>query len=114
MFEQFVHDWALHAATLVDGLAALLILAAILPAIARSAAALARPDPAPRLNRIRVRISQWLALALEFLIGSDIIRTAVSPDWRELGQLAAIVVLRVVIEYTLMHEVDEPARNEGN
>lgn len=114
MFEQFVHDWALRAATLLDALTALLILAAILPAILRAAAVLAWRDPAPRLNQIRVRISQWLALALDFLIGSDIIRTAVSPDWRELGQLAAIVVLRVVIEYTLMREVDKSACDEGD
>ncbi len=113
MFEQLVHDWALRAATFLDALTALLIVGAVLPAVIRAGFALLLADPGPRINAIRGRVSQWLALALELLIGSDIIRTAVSPDWRELGQLAAIVFLRVVIEYTLMHEVEEPARDEG-
>ena len=50
-------------------------------------------------------MTPWLAS--ELLIGSDIIRTAVSPTWDDIAQLAAIVALRVVIEYTLMHDVKE-------
>lgn len=114
MFEQFVHEWALRAATFLDALTALLIVGAVLPAVVRAGFSLVSADPGPRINRIRARVSQWLALALELLIGSDIIRTAISPDWRELGQLAAIVVLRVVIEYTLMHGVEESAGDEAS
>jgi uncharacterized membrane protein len=55
-------------------------------------------------------LSERFVFALELLIGSDIIRTAVSPTWQDLGQLAAIVVLRVAIDYTLIREIK---RDEG-
>jgi len=32
----------------------------------------------------------WLVLALEFLLAADILRTAISPTWNDIGQLAAI------------------------
>lgn len=35
-----------------------------------------------------------LALALEFELAADILRTAIAPTWNEIGQFAAIIVLR--------------------
>jgi len=45
-------------------------------------------------------------LALEFLLGADILRTAVAPSWQEIGQLAAIVVIRTFLNYFLQRELD--------
>ena len=36
----------------------------------------------------------WLVLALEFLLAADILRTAISPTWNDIGQLAAIAAIR--------------------
>jgi uncharacterized membrane protein len=72
--------------------------------VATAALTLRRSDPPARLAPIRHRLGRWLGLALELLIGGDIIRTAVAPTWNDIGQLAAIVALRVVIEYTLIYE----------
>jgi len=36
-----------------------------------------------------------------------ILRTAVAPTWTEIGQLAAIVVLRTVLNYFLQQEIDK-------
>ena len=35
----------------------------------------------------------WLVLALEFLLAADILRTAISPTWTDIGQLAAIAAI---------------------
>lgn len=113
MIEAFVRDWALQAASLIDGVATLVILLASLQAVWGSVVALAGPRGLAALQPVRVRLSRWLALALELLIGSDIVRTAVAPSWTEIGQLAAIVVLRVVINYTLMHDIRESGANES-
>jgi uncharacterized membrane protein len=114
VIEAFVRDWALQAASLIDGAATLVIVLASLQAIWGSVAALAGPRrELAVLQSVRVRLSRWLALALELLIGSDIVRTAVAPSWTEIGQLGAIVVLRVVINYTLMHDIRESGANES-
>jgi len=59
---------------------------------------------------IRLNLGRSLALALEFLLGADILRTAVAPSWREIGQLAAIVVIRTFLNYFLQRELDSAVR----
>jgi uncharacterized membrane protein len=105
MFEAFVHDWALRGADLLDGLAAIVVVAAGLRAFIVALAALAWRDSTLTINPVRGRLSRWLALALELMIGSDIIRTAIAPSWIDLGQLAAVIAIRLVLEYTLLREI---------
>jgi uncharacterized membrane protein len=59
---------------------------------------------------IRLELGRWLALALEFELAADILRTAIAPTWNEIGQLAAIVVLRTVLNYFLQQEIDKAAK----
>jgi uncharacterized membrane protein len=61
----------------------------------------------------RLRLGQALSLALELLIGADILKSAVSPSWEELGQLAAIVGIRTVLNYFLLYEMRMLSREEG-
>ena len=63
---------------------------------------------------VRLRLGRWLAVSLEFETAADILRTAVAPTWNEIGQLAAIVVLRTALNYFLEQEISKaesrPAR----
>ena len=56
---------------------------------------------------IREHLGYYLLLALEFLIAVDIIETLMHPDWKELGILAALVVLRTVMGFSLNWELKE-------
>ena len=58
---------------------------------------------------VRLRLGRWLAVALELELGADILRTAVAPTWNEIGQLAAIVVLRTALNFFLQKEIDKAA-----
>jgi uncharacterized membrane protein len=58
-------------------------------------------------TQIRLSLGRWLALALEFELAADILRTAVAPTWTEIGQLAAIVILRTALNYFLQREIDQ-------
>jgi uncharacterized membrane protein len=55
---------------------------------------------------VRLRLGRWLAVALEFLLAADILRTAVAPTWDEIGKLAAIAALRTLLNYFLQKEID--------
>lgn len=53
---------------------------------------------------IRLRLARWLALAIEFELAADIIRTMIAPTWNDIGQLAAIIVIRTALNFFLGRE----------
>jgi uncharacterized membrane protein len=55
-------------------------------------------------------LGRSLALSLEFLLGADILRTAVEPSWDEIGRLAAIAAIRTALNYFLQREIAQDAR----
>jgi len=58
------------------------------------------------------RFGMWLLLGLEFELAADIIRSVVSPTWRDLGQLGAIAVIRTFLNYFLEKDLETVARAE--
>jgi uncharacterized membrane protein len=62
---------------------------------------------------VRLRLGKWLALALEFALASDLIRTAVAPGWDEIGKLAAIMTLRTALNYFLERELEQADRRSS-
>ena len=62
---------------------------------------------------VRLRLGRWLAVALEFELAADILRTAVAPTWSELGQLAAVAAIRTALNFFLQQEIDKAAIRRG-
>src|SRR6185436_20766687 len=60
-----------------------------------------------RFDAIRLMLARYLALALEFQLAADVVDTAVSPEWRHIGQLAAIATIRTALNYFLGREMRE-------
>jgi uncharacterized membrane protein len=90
----------------VEAIAALVIAAAVLrAALATVLVAVRRPPEAEGLERVRLQLGRGLSLALEFEVAADILRTSVAPTWTQIGQLAAIVVLRTALNYFLQQEI---------
>ncbi len=56
---------------------------------------------------LRLVLARYLALALEFQLGADILSTAVAPTWNEIGQLGAIAIIRTALNYFLSKEMKE-------
>ncbi len=70
---------------------------------------------------IRLHLGRFLALGLEFQLASDILATAVAPTFEEVQLLAAIAIIRTVLNYFLQKELEreqapsEPGRDvSGN
>lgn len=57
-------------------------------------------------NQIRLILARYLALALEFQLGADILSTAISPSWEQIGKLGAVAVIRTGLNYFLMREME--------
>lgn len=64
-------------------------------------------------NGIRLTLARYLALALEFQLGADILSTAIAPSWQEIGKLGAIAVIRTGLNYFLSQEMVEEREAEA-
>lgn len=62
-------------------------------------------------NKIRLVLARYLALALEFQLGADILSTAIAPTWDQIGKLGAIAVIRTALNYFLFLEMKEEQKN---
>ena len=70
------------------------------------------PPQLESFNRIRLTLARFLALALEFQLGADILSTAIAPSWDQIGKLGAIAIIRTALNYFLMREMRDE-RTEG-
>lgn len=74
----------------------------------------ARPALPDAANEgVRLRLARWLAVALEFALAADILRTAIAPSWEDIGKLAAIATLRTLLNYSLQREIETAERHEN-
>jgi uncharacterized membrane protein len=60
-----------------------------------------------RLEAIRLHLGRWLSMALEFQLASDIVATTVNPNGDQLIQLAAVAVIRTLLNVFLAKEIDQ-------
>jgi len=58
-------------------------------------------------TEIRLLFGSWLALALEFQLGADILATTISPSLTKLGELAMLAVIRTFLNYFLTKELEQ-------
>lgn len=71
------------------------------------------PPQLERYNQIRLTLARYLALALEFQLGADILSTAVAPSWTQIGKLGAIAVIRTGLNYFLIREMQQERTGTG-
>lgn len=55
---------------------------------------------------IRLRLARGMLLALDFEVGSDILKTILVPSITELTILAVVVGIRIVLSWSLSKEID--------
>jgi uncharacterized membrane protein len=63
---------------------------------------------------IRLTLARYLALALEFQLGADILSTAIAPSWEQIGKLGAIAVIRTALNFFLSKEMEEERKQSGD
>ena len=107
-----VKIWTGWLATGVEAAAAFVIAVAVLRALVGAGRLLLAPGGQNDAfsEGVRLRLARWLAVALEFALAADILRTAVAPSWDEIGKLAAIATLRTLLNFFLQREIEGEAR----
>lgn len=59
---------------------------------------------------IRLCFGTWLALALEFQLGADILSTTIAPTFETIGELGATALIRTFLNYFLNKELEAEAK----
>jgi uncharacterized membrane protein len=108
-----IKEYVIHAVEalklFIETIGALIIGLGILLALYYFIRALIPPQ-VESYNKIRLVLARYLALALEFQLGADILSTAIAPSWDQIGKLAAIAVIRTALNYFLSLEMKAESR----
>lgn len=91
-----------HAAEI---LAAIIIGIAVLRALIKYMSLMLGMKQKTSNESIRVQFGSSVAIALELLLGADVLATAVAPSWDDIGKLAAIATIRTALNYFLEKEL---------
>ncbi|HEV2799889.1 MAG TPA: DUF1622 domain-containing protein [Pyrinomonadaceae bacterium] len=114
--ETSVRHGVLWLRLFVETMGAVVICIGIVVAAVQFARTLLSGDHQDNYNRTRLTLARYLALALEFQLGADILSTAIAPSWDQIGKLGAIAVIRTGLNYFLMREMKQErkeTRDEG-
>jgi len=113
--EDLVRTGTEWAAIFVEGAAVLVVVLAAVESVWRSLVIFVGRPAAEDAAKgaLRLHLARWLAIALELALAADILRTAVAPSWEDIGKLAAIAVLRTLLNFFLQREIEIAARQEA-
>ncbi|HAC62504.1 MAG TPA: hypothetical protein DCF68_02955 [Cyanothece sp. UBA12306] len=56
-------------------------------------------------QKSRLQLGYSFSLGLSFLIGASILRTTLTPNWNDIGQLTAIIAVRTLLNYLLLQAI---------
>lgn len=104
--EQTVQNFVLWLRLMVETTGAIVISLGVVASILYFVRSL-MPPQLTGYNEIRLTLSRFLALALEFQLGADILSTAIAPSWNQIGKLGAIAFIRTALNYFLIREMRE-------
>ena len=90
----------------IETIGAALIAVGVAVAVTQLLRQFIRHDVA-QFTTIRLTLARYLALALEFQLGADILSTAIAPSWQQIGKLGVIAVIRTGLNYFLSREMQE-------
>jgi len=110
--EEWLHGVVSLLVRLVEAAAAIVIFSGAAVGFVLFVIAAVRGQRTRSFERIRLTLGRFLALGLEFQLGSDLLRTAVAPSWQQIGQLAAVAAIRTALNYFLGREIREEQRQE--
>jgi len=92
---------------LVEAAGAIVIFAGAVIAFVRFVTVTMRTREAEGFVPVRLDLGRFLALGLEFQLASDILRSAIAPTFREIGELAAVAAIRTALNFFLGREIRE-------
>lgn len=89
------------AAGIIIGLSALIALISFFKILRKSP-----KEQTQDKETIRLQLARGMLLALDFEVGSDILKTILLPSANELSILAVVVAIRIILSWSLSKEIN--------
>jgi len=97
------------AAGIVIGVSAIIALISFLKILRKSSV-----EQIHEKEKIRLRLARGMLLALDFEVGSDILKIILVPGINEIAILAIIVGIRIGLSWSLSREIERHHKSEGS
>jgi uncharacterized membrane protein len=107
-----MRDWLIflteNSAIVINAMALLMIVFGTIEAFLRGLRAMVVYSATGKeLRNGYQRYARWLIAGLTFQLAADIIETAITPGWDDIGRLAAIAVIRTFLNYFLERDLKD-------
>ncbi len=109
--ENAVRDAVNFAIPFVEGIGAAIIVAGVVLAFGTFLLSELRIRMVA-YEHVRLQLGRFIALGIEFQLAADILTTAVTPTFEDIGKLGAIAAIRTVLNYFLAQEIERAERME--
>jgi uncharacterized membrane protein len=103
--EEWLRSAVSELVRFIEAAAVIIIFSGAAVGFGRFLYSLARGKGGASFVNVRLDVGRFLALGLEFQLASDLLRTAVAPTFREIGQLAAVAAIRTALNFFLAREI---------
>lgn len=102
----FVHALSLAVGASLNLVVTVIVAVGAVVALIQLGLGLLRPASfGETITNARQSLARWLVLGLEYAVAADVVLMMVTPSWSELGMLAALVGLRMALNYSLEREL---------
>lgn len=109
--QEYAEPIAQNISSTVEIIAAALIALAVLYSVRNYFIILTSKSSSLTQRDIRIKFGSTVAVALELLLGADVIATAVAPTWDDIGKLAAIATIRTALNFFLERDLKSAGTN---
>jgi uncharacterized membrane protein len=105
--EEHFFEIARFVALAIEAVAVLVLAIATVVAVARLGRMIVAGETTLSIRRdVWLSYGAAIALALEFTLAADIIRSSIAPSWDSIGKLAAIAAIRTLLNVFLMRDLE--------
>lgn len=113
--QSFIEDVNQIIINMCQLLASIVILLGVVKAILIYARdILYREKSLDAIQESRLEIGHSFSLGLAFLIGASILKTIITPNWDDIGQLAAIIAIRTTLNHFLLKDLEDIFKRNNN
>jgi uncharacterized membrane protein len=105
--EELLKQLAEHVALSIEGVGILVVTIGSLEAVVTVGRMMFTGRSGAARREAWLKYARWLAAGLTFQLGGDIVHTAISPTWDDIGRLAAIAVIRTFLTFFLERDIKE-------
>ncbi|CCB66770.1 MULTISPECIES: DUF1622 domain-containing protein [unclassified Hyphomicrobium] len=95
------------AVLLIDAVALLIIVLGTIEAFVNGSVVLLGSRTGHERRDVWLRYARWLVAGLTFQLAADIIETSITTDWQAVARLAAVALIRTMLNFFLERDLEE-------